>query len=140
CPLGHLLPNERGGGLVATVSLLSADLGVHRAGRCQGRSVRVVDHLGVDVLRAAEDGQARPLRRPEQPPAGMPLATLTPHLYELALVHGSFLRWGSGATDTNRAPSPGVVVRESWFVKYASQSINEPRITIHEPRPSRLSL
>ena len=58
------LPTACGRGLVAAVlrparaSSLST-----RAGRGQRRAGRVVDHLRVDVLVAAEDAQPRPCRR-----------------------------------------------------------------------------
>src|SRR4051794_11958452 len=49
--------DDRRGRLVAAVGVLRPDLGVERAGRRQRRAAGVVDHLRIDVLRAAEDGQ-----------------------------------------------------------------------------------
>ncbi len=54
----------------------------------------VVDHLGVDVLRAAEDRQPGPFGGAEQPVADPPLAPQPAGLHELLLVcdvHGTIL-------------------------------------------------
>src|SRR3954454_11042205 len=54
-PLGDDAADDRGRRLVAAVGLLRLDLGVERAGRGQRPALGVVDHLGIDVLRAPED-------------------------------------------------------------------------------------
>ena len=56
--------------------------------------VCVVDHLGVDVLRAAEDGQPGPLGRPDQPLADVALAAQPAGLNQQVMVggvHGTIL-------------------------------------------------
>ena len=74
-PLGDDPADDRGGGLVAAVGVV--------APRTSGSSVLaearvvpvvVVDDLGVDVLRAPEDGQPGPLGGPVEPLADVPLA------------------------------------------------------------------
>src|SRR5262249_15355792 len=100
-PLGHLLAHDGGRRLVAAARLLGLHLRVERAGRRKGRSVGVVDHLGVDVLGAAEDGQTGPLGRPGDLLPHVPLAAKPPHLDEFTLIHRTILcvLWGFGATD-----------------------------------------
>ena len=80
--------------LVAAVLELGLDLRVERAGRGQGRGGQVVDHLGVDVLRAAEDGQAGTFGRPEEPLADAALAPEPAGLDQQVMVggvHGTIL-------------------------------------------------
>jgi hypothetical protein len=59
-PLGNDTADEGRRGFVSTVFELTADLGVHRARRDEGRGRIVIDELGVNVLRATEDRQPRP--------------------------------------------------------------------------------
>src|SRR4051794_8290739 len=86
--LSHDPAHDRGGGLVAAVGELGPDFRVARAGRRQRRAALVVDHLGVNVLGAAEDGQARTLRRPRHPVANAMLAPLASGLDQQMMVGG----------------------------------------------------
>src|SRR5689334_10519285 len=95
-PLGHDAADYGGGRLVAAVLDLGLDVGLHGAGRDQRRPGLVIDHLGVDVLRAAEDRQAGTFGRPREPIADVPLAPEPPRLHEPMLVcyvHGTILNW-----------------------------------------------
>ena len=73
-PARRQLADDRGGGLVAAVLQLGPDFGSTVLAAASVVPVVVVDHLGVDVLRAAEDGQPGPLGRPVEPLADAPLA------------------------------------------------------------------
>src|SRR5262249_39071209 len=84
--LGHHAADQRGGGLVAAVLGLRLDVRVHRAGGDQGGPGLIVDHLGVDVLRAAEDRQPRPFGGAEQPVADPPLPTEPAGLHAYLLI------------------------------------------------------
>src|SRR5262245_16606484 len=98
--LGHNAADQRGGRLVAAVRDLRLDLRLHRAGRDERGPGLVVDHLGVDVFRAAEDRQPGPFGRAGEPVADPPLAPQPSSLHEQLLIrdiHGTGLfllsRW-----------------------------------------------
>src|SRR5262249_48153953 len=113
-PLGDDLADDRGRRLVAAVGRLALDLGVERAGRGQGGAVGVVDYLGVDVLRAAADGQPGRLGAAEEPLTDVPLPPQPAVLHGLALVltaHGNVPPRGSEAADCRPAARPMGLIR-----------------------------
>src|SRR5208283_2019779 len=86
--------DDRRGGLVAAVLQLGLDLGVDGTGRDQRGGALVVDHLGVNVLGASEDGQAGTFCGPKQPLTDAMLAAPAAGLDQQVMVggvHGTIL-------------------------------------------------
>ncbi len=93
--IGNHAADDRRGRLVSAVFELGSNFGVPGAGRDQRGSRLIVDHLRVDVLRAAKDRQPRPFGGPEHPVTDPPLATQPAGLHQTLLVcdvHATILK------------------------------------------------
>src|SRR5208337_2168828 len=93
----------------AAVLQLGLDLGVHGTGRDQRGCALVVDHLGVNVLGAPEDGQAGTFCGPKQPLADAMLPAPAAGLDQQVMVggvHGTILN-----SQEKRACESGRLIR-----------------------------
>jgi hypothetical protein len=84
--LGQLLPDGGRGFEVAAACFRLSFAGV-AAGGGKRYTAKVVDQLGVNVLVAPEDRQARPFLRADDAPADVQPAAKLPLLFEFLLVH-----------------------------------------------------
>jgi hypothetical protein len=84
------LADGRGGVPVSAVADVFLQVGIQCAGRGQGRALRVVDQLGVNVFVAAENRQPRPLGRAADRLAHAPSAALSQASYCSFVNHFSF--------------------------------------------------
>src|SRR3954471_8066664 len=90
---GGQLRADGGGGLDVAAVVHARRLG-GAAGGGQRHALEVVDELGVNVLGAAEDAEARPLGRAGDAAADVPPSPQLPHLLCLLMVHDTV--FGSG--------------------------------------------